>query len=491
MRIRDRWIILVAFVISVLVRIPGLDRPLSAHHEYCTALVMTVLHNWHVDGFMAHHGAPAITFTGPADRYPEGWVDGPAEMDGVLYYFSHPPLAYDLPFLLFKLLHMAPNVLGLQLFNILFHLIAAVCLLMALREAWPDKDPGDAPLFASMLYLFMPAPLWFHANAYMSDMFVQNFWMMHLAVAMRVFMRKAPTAFGTELLFGATLFLTVLTSWLGVFAGVVSAAIAFRQGWKHGRVGAYRLVGISCIAVVGALLFTAWRYTWNMEIASLLDYLRSRLAVRGSIDMEKDVVYYLRQLVENYRTGYLPVIALCGALVAFLLMKGHKRIGMPQGAGLFLALTGIPVLLDHLFLLQYSHHDFAVLKAGPLLCGVAGILLLALRSRQAWMATALTCLAGMLYFLRLNPVPGKDGGRYTFEKDLGTGIKAVAAPDQAVLFMGYTPEPQVAWYAGRTIFRIDSIEQGRELIQAQGTQSAVVLSLEDGVLHHSYIEASP
>ena len=187
---RDLITVLFAFALSVAVRVPQLDRPLSAHHELCTALVLIVLNNWYVDGFVAHHGGPAITYSTPADRYPSGSDDAPGMRDGVAYYFSHPPMAYDLPYLLFVATATAPNALGLELFNLFFHLITALCLYLIVRELLVAEVGAKAPLFAALLYLFMPAPLWFHGNAYMSDMFVQNFWALNLLVTVRMFKRR-------------------------------------------------------------------------------------------------------------------------------------------------------------------------------------------------------------------------------------------------------------------------------------------------------------
>ncbi|MBL0044793.1 MAG: hypothetical protein IPP33_10505 [Flavobacteriales bacterium] len=170
---------------SVVVRVPLLNKPLSAHHEFCTALVLVILNNWYTNGFAALHGGPASSFTGAADLYPEEVPEVPNVRAGVMYYFSHPPLAYDLPYLMFAGLGIAPNVLGLQLFNMLFHLLTTVCLYLLVKELHTSEAASRAPLFAAVLYLFMPAPLWFHSNAYMSDMFVQNFWVMHLVVVAR------------------------------------------------------------------------------------------------------------------------------------------------------------------------------------------------------------------------------------------------------------------------------------------------------------------
>ncbi|MBL0044664.1 MAG: hypothetical protein IPP33_09820 [Flavobacteriales bacterium] len=60
--------ILFAFALSVVVRVPLLNKPLAAHHEFCTALVLVILNNWHTNGFAALHGGPASSFTGAADR---------------------------------------------------------------------------------------------------------------------------------------------------------------------------------------------------------------------------------------------------------------------------------------------------------------------------------------------------------------------------------------------------------------------------------------
>lgn len=56
---REALVLLVAFALSVAVRIPLLDRPLSAHHEYCTAFTPIALTNWYEDGFASHHGVPS------------------------------------------------------------------------------------------------------------------------------------------------------------------------------------------------------------------------------------------------------------------------------------------------------------------------------------------------------------------------------------------------------------------------------------------------
>lgn len=484
---RDLFIVLFAFALSVAVRAPQLGRPLSAHHELCTALVLIVLNNWYTDGFSAHHGGPAITYSTPPDRYPKGADDAPGMRDGIAYYFSHPPLAYDLPYLVFLATATVPNALGLELFNLFFHLTATLCLYLIVKELFTQGGGEQAPLFAALLYLFMPAPLWFHSNVYMSDMFVQNFWALHLLVVVRMFKRGTISSRRSLLYFFVTLFLTVYTSWPGVFAAMAVSALALWRWWRT-RDGAYiRLLFVTWLAVALALGLTAWRWLQVVDAEALWAYYTGRFAVRGSVDMSEGVVTHIGKLLVNYRISFLPVML----LVAVLGIAFGKRLLRVPSMPLFFLLAGLPVLLDHVFLLQYADHDFAALKGGVLLCSLAGVLLTELRAPWSRVVLAVTCVAGVLYFYRTNPLPGRDGGRYAQEQDQGLAIAAAARPEEAVFTLGFTPEPQVQWYAKRTLFRVDSVAQAERFLRDQGTRSGIVFSVDGGaMLTHQRIDST-
>ena len=479
-----------AFALSIVVRLPQLDRPLGAHHELCTALVLTVLHNWHHDGFMAHKGVPPVTYSGPADRYPEGWTDSPALHNGVLYYVSHPPLAYDLPHLLFRLMGSAPHALGLQLFNIFFHGVAAGFLLILVRLVRPGPQGVLAGQAAALLYLFMPAPLWFHGNAYMSDMFVQVPWLFHLLVAMRLFSRSGSPGKGELVLFGSSLFVTLHTSWLGAFAALASVIVAVWCRRSLGRWGMIQVMLVAGVAVSASMIVTAWRYLQVFDAGSLMAYFHSRFAVRGPASGVADTLYHVRQVLENYRTGFLPVLAALGLMAAYHALRREWSRTREVQIMLFLLLAGLPVLLEHIVLLQYAHHDFAALKGGVLLCGLAGVGVSRLPGRWAHSLVMGASLAGVLYFHRLNPATLWGTEHLAGQREMGLAIAAEAPPHHAVFFLGYTPEPQVVWYAKRTIFRVDTPEEARALLRRQGTEEGVLFRLDDtGQLAHSTIAA--
>jgi hypothetical protein len=478
---RHLFILLAAFCVSLLVRWPLLNRPLSGHHELCTALVLIALHNWHHDGFVAHHGAPAITFTGAANLIPPGYTGAPGLRDGTLYYLSHPPLAFDLPHALFTLTTTEPNAMGLQLFNLFFHLFTAIGLYLVVRQL---QREGPAPLFASLLYLFMPAPLWFHGNAYMSDMFVQNAWVWHVLAALRALKSDRAISWRLAARCAATLFITSTISWPGVWAGVALGAIALWQWRTKGGATRLRLVSAAAMGVGLAIGYTAWRWLQVVDADALLAYFTGRYAERGTASLEGAASTF-GVLALNYRICWLPLLLPLALLL-------WKRITIALGSRslwLFVALTGLPVLLEMLFLLEYTGHDFTALKAGLLLCGLSGLGLSALHARWSWAALTATSVAGVLYFYRTNPPLQVEDSRFTRQMEQGMDIANEARSDEMVFTLGFTPEPQVQWYAKRTLFRVDDAERARELLHASGNRKGILFRETDEVLAHERLTA--
>ena len=483
---RDLLALLLAFAVSVVVRWPLVDRPLSAHHEYCTAFTLIALTNWWVDGYTTHHGMPSGGFIREGERlFPPDRAD-PNERAVGLYYFSHPPLAFDLPYALFVLTDTPPNTAGLQWLNIVLHLVTAIGLYLGLRIAVPPTWP-QAPLFAAILYLFLPATLWFHGNAYMSDMLVQVPWMWHLVFAIRILRNDAAPSRWAWVGFTVTLFLALYTSWLGVFA-LVSALVVALLRWRLGRrVPLVPILVCAGLAFLVAAGLTTWRFLQVIDAHALLAQLQSRLAVRGSFGTEAPSLPLLRRIVENYRISYLPVFALLLMLLLLGLRRGIVGRALPADLLTFILLAGLPVLLDHLVLLQYASHDFAALKAAPLLCALASWVVVALKRPWPHVAITATCLAGILYFHRINPLPGRDGGRYAQEMELGHFIGANAGLDEMVFGAGVSTEPQVIWYARRNVIGVADVSHARALLREYLIARGVVISGVPGAYRATHI----
>lgn len=475
---RRIWLaLLAAFALSVLVRVPLINRPLSAHHEYCTAFTLIALTNWWNDGFATHHGVPSGGFVREGERlFPAARYDRNERAVG-LYYFSHPPLAYDVPYALFSITAVAPNAVGLQWMNIFFHLVAAIAVFLAVRIAVDDER---AALFATVIYFFLPATLWFHGNAYMSDMFVQVPWVWNLVFTMRLLKPDDRADRATWWGFGISLFLVLYTSWLGVFAAVAGSCAAFIRWRSDHSTPLLRIIAVVAAAFLLAFGITAWRFLQVIDAHALIAHFGTRFAVRGSFGAADGVWPLLKQITVNYRIGFLPVILLVLILGIRRMMRTAPGIGLPKALPLFILLSALPVLLDHALLLQYAAHDFAALKAAPLLCGLAGWLIVQVTRAWSKAALGITCIVSVLYFYRTNPLPGHDGGRYQQEQVLGRFIANSSAQDEVVFGNGISTEPQVVWYARRNVIGIADQASAEKFLRENGLEKGVLISGTEG-----------
>jgi hypothetical protein len=50
------------FLLSVVVRLPMLNRPLSKHHEFCTAISLRIMQIWYDNGIEKYGYNPVMTY---------------------------------------------------------------------------------------------------------------------------------------------------------------------------------------------------------------------------------------------------------------------------------------------------------------------------------------------------------------------------------------------------------------------------------------------
>jgi hypothetical protein len=266
------------------------------------------------------------------------------------------------------------------------------------------------------------------------------------------------------------------TSWLGVFAAVAGSVVGCWRWWHDRRTPIGVWLGWCAVAVVLAVGLTAWRYLQVIDAEALIAQLRSRYSVRGAFGLEHGLRPVLKQMALNYRIGFLPLILLLALLLVYEVVRSGRRRSVPEGFWPFVLVSGLPVVLDHALLLQYAMHDFAMLKAAPLLCGLAGWSLCLHTAYRRHLALAATCVASILYFYRINPLPGHDGGRYGQERALGTFIADHAAADEVVFGQGVSTEPQVVWYARRNVIGIADEAAARAFLRDRGLTRGVLIS---------------
>ena len=127
-------ILLLLFGVSILVRLPYLNRPLGMHHEWLTAQTLVIHSVWYQRGIASCGFNPIVTFALPADKNiftPMGKIASPS---GDYYYTSQPPFGYILPYLVLTSLGIRPDVLPLEIFNLFVHFACIVLVFLIIRR---------------------------------------------------------------------------------------------------------------------------------------------------------------------------------------------------------------------------------------------------------------------------------------------------------------------------------------------------------------------
>ena len=472
-------------MLSVLVRLPNINRPLSKHHEFVSAVSLRVLDIWSTEGAMKYGFSPIMSYPGAANKHLNNWASTTGKMldeAGNYYYVSHPPFAYILPHIFFKILHVKPTVLALQIFHLVINLICAlfiyliVCLL---GQQKPFARTYWSGIVGVSVYLFSQGVLWFQCNTYMSDMLVHLFFILNVYTILKLLMRKRFFSPKYLVHYAIFLFLMIYTSWLGLFFAFSVFLYSFI---KLRKTKVYIPINLITLFVsIAAVALFVFQYSQIAGFEAYLDQMLNRMTERGSLSETsnfgsqiKQIAFLVLSMLKGYVTSYLPLFLLLGSFVYLTISKAKLRIVFTKNGYRFLWLSTLPVILLHIFLLNYSGHDFVSLYGSLFLSVLIGILFDKLKKSQTLSMTQLrlgivfVVIASLASYYYINP-PGEEslrGDIYAQSQILGTSIKEQTPPDNVVFVQGeLSVDPQIIFYAKRNVLKIKDKSEAIAFLQ--------------------------
>lgn len=509
---------------SIAVRLPNLDRPISKHHEFCTALTLVTFDIWNKKGAAHFHYSPVTNYQNPPDlSINNGTV--PFVKDGTHYYLSHPPLGFWMPYYTFKFLGLAHSNRNLQLFNLLFHLLAAICvffiaemLLAKTQESvsnphfHSNKYAVSPSLIAVGIFLFSPALLWYGCNVYFSDIFVNQLFVITVWAGLKSKKSFAQLLQGSSnpskrlllkiyaqlLVFNSLVLATMLTEWIGYFlvasVGVYSLWHFFKQ--KNPTAKHYHLLqmGFAALVAIAGMGITFWTYSDILGTEAFLQYLKQRFLTRtGQLDsggMLNTAFFYTKQLIQHYASAYLPILLLF-LVMSFTYFKKSSRTafsGIAEQQTLwsyFLWIALPPILLHHFLFINYTAiHEYAVVKMVLPLSMAVAFLYQQIHTdnslKTKWVKFALpivfvTCLLQYFYINRVGDYSWR-GHRYDQFERLGAKIRQTAKADEMVFVEGDIEiNFQLVYYAKRNIWRYENPEQMEAVLKHFGQSKGIVI----------------
>jgi len=389
-------ILLGLFLLSVVIRLPQFNRPLSKHHEFCTAIALRIISSWQENGIQALKYKPGTNFGLPQDKFINNYASASGKIKdaaGNYYYLSHPPMAYYIPYYLFSLFKIKASVPAIQLYNMFLHFICAVTVFFIVAGLYKKEEAINLPaIIAFAVYLFNPATLWFQGNVYMSDMMVQLPFVLAVLVVTKMLLYEHHLLKMSMWLL-LCCFIMVYTSWLGIFFCITLLLLMFRGKLFM----SLALVEIIITALTLGLGITFLQYSKIAGMENLKEELWCRFAQRSSFHGWQVWLVNIFGIVKNYLFNYASLYVFLFVTAGAVLFV-RKRIRPGNVLRNVLVISVLPIILLHLFLSDYSGHDFTVLYAAVPLSIIAGFF-----TERLYMHTrTIYIIAGTILFIVFN-----------------------------------------------------------------------------------------
>ena len=485
------YLLILAFTVSVFLRFPNLDRPLSSNYEWVTAHTLITLNIWKTEGITQHKFNPIYTFPNPNDRYIKCPISGVADSKGNYYYVSYPPFAFILPYIVFKVTHIPINPISLQLFNIALHLGCLLFLYFLIKSFYQNtKNGAYAALSGALVYLFAPINLWYHSNVYFADILVQLFFLSTL-----YFYYKYLATHRREHSIGLyiSIFLMVYTEWLGV---LLVAVLFFHSAFFNKRKVMPMMIAAVSLAALGLVVL---QYSLISGFEDFINTLLSRYSDRRGIQGVHSILTPEAHLhlVRLYLHHYYPyfVLLFSGFIAAFYLKKQANELFIHRREVSLLLLAGIPVLLHHYLLFEFTLvHELSLVKSAvPISLIISFLTYKIIATKKKTYLAVLQQLYFIIFVAMLSL------GIYFYYSHIiwldefvalkiGTQIKETSSPDETIFFLttdtqgdflvkapdNYVVAPQIHYYSDRCMQVVPKEQEAVDhLIQTNKKQGII------------------
>lgn len=423
---------------------------------------------WNKDGISKHAYIPPYNYNNENDKYissPIGVEYG--NKNGTYYYLSFPCLSYVVPYIIFQFLSLPLTPISLQIFNLFLHFILCILLFRILRSVFST----EAAFYSILFYLFSPATLWFHGNAYTHQVFSQ---VVLVACLHFLFLYHTLKNYCQLLGFGFILLLLFLSEWISIFFSLfllLFSLVHFKNSSIHRN-----LVYTVLVAFAVAAFIFYFQYNHFFGWARYWAYLSDRFSQRTiHITSVQGLGLQLSAWLKWNVVSYGPWLGLSVILLIQWKNKVQGSISIDKKQKTLFGLLFFPVMAYHFVFLEFTaSHDYSVLPDALLWASLFAFLSFhVLNSSSAkknyLYLTTFTWLMSLAQYYVINR-PGKygqNGDDYAIYQNIGEKVKQSASPAETLFMMGFDSisispnNPQIMYYAKRNIQSVSTEEDAR------------------------------
>ena len=445
------FILAVFFIISIVIRIPNLDRPLSKHHEFNAAIVLNVCNTWkNTGGIVAHNFTPIIFFGKSADTV---FMQGPNFSKGKNYYISMGPFHFMAPYIFFNVLGLPMTPLYLQFFAILLSLIGVIILYKLLLSLFINyNNVKFISLITSIIFIFLQSTLWFFSNAYCHESLALIFYLIQLYYVIKLIINNnTPTNKDYILLIFVTM-LGAATDWFNFFTSGFIAMYFLIKYFKTQKLCYLKLaICIIISSVISVFVFISY-YVTEINFQQLTSMLHNKFSSR-SLQLGPDKHYFLlycKQALFHFVTTF--------SVFGILYVVYYKTFFTYLKTKAIYFLTA-PLLYSILLLEFTAENEYAMLKFIPFILIGSSYLFVTVTYKQLLIITSTIIVFNIALYYFIN-VPGEvsfNKSRYDCIKTAGEKVKRESNSNQVILTANkYYNYQALMYYANRNISFFES-----------------------------------
>jgi hypothetical protein len=490
----------IIFLISVLIRLPDLNKPLGVRYEELTLDTLIRLENWKEQGALHHYLVPIDTYKNRADHNIKTWC-GTLTENGQCYYLSYPPLAVILAYIPPALIHFQLTPIYLQIMNLFLHLLSAVFIFLLtalLTKHSSEKNDYIAPVLAYTFYLFTPLLLIFHSESYFSDGVVMPFFIGSIYFLLRLLIKEQTKKY-EFIIFGLLIFLACYAEWLGILLALaIGLCCLFNRKEKKFRL----ILLITFIGASTAILLTTWQFfsVAGTEIAS--KNITSKLLYRSGIKLSDTLTIENPELFSRFNRNeinawlkipfyyigafnfFLILMVIAGCKLLSLRRKNVSSKSNYQLWMYFVFVAGLPPLLYHLLLFQWSTlHSFSPIKAAPLII-IVGTILIAAALKTALQKNFWPIAIGVTLTLMLFSFISFTCVHSYSVKEIGQHIKNLSASDETIFLLSKSTDRIAkgvlySYYAKRNIADWNNLDQAKSLLKSNNLTKGILFEINE------------
>ena len=468
--------VLFLFVLSIFIRLPNLNRAVSKHYEFNTAVIMINIISWRqAGGGDKLHYTPVMNFQHSGDKFPPNnlFVD----KNGNTVYLSYGPGWYIIPYFFYQWLNLPALPIYLEILNLVFHLFCIILFFFLLEQLILSGEPRRYYIIAAgcIFMTFSPGVLWFLGNGYINIGIMLPFVIGVFLLVLPMLNNPAKISASRLIPLGILNVILIYIDWYILFFSLLTAIVALFKFRLYKKYGWLLFVLILSVGSGIALVFIQFASYMGQE--AVAGYWFHRFSDRGLNLAGSSFIKKLSYLIAYFLTSYLPLIILL--LISFL--NNWRRKFLPVWSDseiLFLRLFTASLLFYNLILFDWStDHEFAILPWSILLSFAAARLIGSFQNVNSANRLIMLFLAFAItqYYWINRPGPiARDGLPYDSFKKLGESLSQI--PPDYTICINIEQNPMVEYYAGRNILRAQDSLSVKSQLKELGIQKAVWIS---------------